>query len=59
MPNNNYKPIIVEAGTYALIGFALNAISRLINYAMEPDVLVEEKAYLEDNRKILMANFTK
>lgn len=58
MPRD-YKPLVMEAGTYAFIGFALSAIERLIFYAMEPDVLVEEKAYLKDNFEILRANFTK
>jgi len=58
MPNN-YKPMMVEAGAFALIGFALNALERLIFYAMEPNVLVEEKAYLKENFEILRTNFTK
>lgn len=57
--NTNYKTIVAEAGTYAVIGFALNAIQQLIFYAMQPDVLVEEKAYLKENFEILRTNFTK
>ena len=59
MGKTNYKPIVAEAGTYALIGFALNALERLIVYAADPKVLVEEKAYLRENMEILRANFTK
>lgn len=58
MPNN-YRPMVVEAGAFALIGFGLNLLERLIFYAMEPDVLVEEKAYLNNNLEILRTNFTK
>lgn len=59
MPNNSYKPMMVEAGAFALFGFALNLAERLIFYAMEPDVLVDEKAYLKENFEILRTNFTK
>lgn len=59
MDKPNYRPIVAEAGTYALIGFALNALERLIIFAAQPDVLVEEKAYLRENMEILRANFTK
>ena len=59
MSKPNYRPMVAEAGTYALIGFALNALERLIIYAADPEVLVEEKAYLRQNMEILRANFTK
>lgn len=59
MPNNDYRPMVAEAGAFALIGFALNLAERFIFYAMEPDVFVEEKAYLRENFEILRTNFTK
>ena len=57
--NNNYGPVIVEAGAFALFGFGLNLLERFAMYAMEPDVLVDEKAYLRTNGEILRKNFTK
>lgn len=59
MDNNKYKSVAVEAGTYAAIGFILQAAERLIWYAAQPDVLVEEKKYLKENFEILRMNFTK
>lgn len=59
MDKNKYKPMVVEAGTYAAIGFILQATERLIWYAAQPDVLVEEKKYLKENSEILRMNFTK
>lgn len=59
MQNNNYGPVIAEAGAFALFGFGLNLLERFAMYAMEPDVLVEEKAYLKKNFEILRTNFTK
>ena len=55
----NYRTIAAEAGTYALIGFALNVVQMLIYYAMDPEVLVEEKTWLKENSEILKVNFTK
>lgn len=57
--NNNYGPMMAEAGAFALFGFALNFVERFIFYAMEPDVFVEEKKYLRNNRETLRKNFTK
>ncbi len=54
-----YKNVAAEAGTYAAIGFGLSLLERLAMYALQPDVLVEEKAYLNNNREILRKNFTK
>jgi hypothetical protein len=62
MSNNEkvmYRSIAAEAGTYAAIGFGLNMLEGVVRYIMRPDVLVEEKQQLRENREILRKNFTK
>lgn len=51
--------IATEAAVMYGVFTLLSIGERLFWYAMEDDVLVEEKAYLKENAKILRLNFTK
>lgn len=57
--NQNYGRIAAEVGTYAAIGVAVNVLQNVAMWAMQPDVLTEEKEYLKENFEILRKNFTK
>lgn len=61
MSNNNtdYKAIGAEAGAIVGLSILVNLGQNLIMYALQPDVLVEEKKELRTNAEILRKNFTK
>lgn len=61
MSNNNmdYKAIGAEAGAIVGLSILVNLGQNLVMYALQPDVLVEEKKTLRTNREILRKNFTK
>lgn len=53
------KAIATEAATMYGVFTLLSITERIFWYVMEPDVCVEEKAYLRENAEILRHNFTK
>ena len=61
MSNNNidYKAVGMEAGAIVGLSILVNLGQNLVMYALQPDVLVEEKKTLRTNREILRKNFTK
>lgn len=61
MSNNDidYKAVGMEAGAIVGLSILVNLGQNLIMYALQPDVLVEEKKTLRTNAEILRKNFTK
>ena len=61
MSSNNidYKAVGMEAGAIVGLSILVNLGQNLVMYALQPDVLVEEKKTLRTNREILRKNFTK
>lgn len=57
--NMDYKAIGAEAGAIVGLSILVNLGQNLVMYALQPDVLVEEKKTLSTNREILRKNFTK
>lgn len=57
--NMDYKTIGAEAGAIVGLSILVNLGQNLVMYALQPDVLVEEKKTLRTNREILRKNFTK
>lgn len=61
MSNNNevYKTAAATTAICVATNFILQYGVGVIAWARQPDVLVEEKAYLKENMEILRKNFTK
>lgn len=60
MDNRNiYKEAAGMAGVCIFVNFAVNFAEGALQWAMQPDVLVDEKKCLKENFEILRTNFTK